>query len=73
MRSPPRSNCLVWAFWRFWTRGGYVVMRRSETSPLVPHFLWSRHLKHFWSYSPIRRHRVPWNALWFRGRVRRGK
>lgn len=72
MRWPKRSNCLVWAGWRFWTRGGYIVARRSRFSAVIPHFLWSRDLRTFWSYSPIKPRRPAWDCLWFRGWVKRG-
>lgn len=72
MDGPKRSNCLAWAWWRFWSRGGYLVTRRSHYSRVVPHFLWSRDLKTFWSYSPIKPKRPPWDFLYFRGWIKRG-
>lgn len=68
LAGPVRCNCLVWALARLWRRGGYLAVRRSRFSPVVPHVLWSRDLKTWWSYTePGARHW--WDALWFRGRV----
>ena len=71
-RGPTRSNCYFWARWQWWRRGGYLVKRRSRFSRAIPHYLWSRDLRTFWSYSPIKPKRPPWDFLWFRGRVHRG-
>lgn len=73
LRSPRRSNCLVWALaaWAKW--GGYLLVRRSHWGPW-PHFLWSADLREFWSYVPLhpRRRAMPWHIVWFRGEVREG-
>jgi len=52
LNGPRISGCWVWATWRFLTRGGYLVIRKSRWGPW-PHFMWSRKLKIFWGYSPI--------------------
>lgn len=38
------SNCLVFALWRWVTRGGYLLMRRSRWG-WWPHFLWAETLE----------------------------
>ena len=38
-----RSNCLIFALWRLWNRGGYLMMRRSRWG-WWPHFLWAESL-----------------------------
>ena len=71
-RGPRRSNCLFWALNRLVRRGGYVAFRRSRHSPLVPHFLWSRRLRVWWSYTPVAPRDglgVLSEFLWFRGHV----
>jgi hypothetical protein len=53
------------------TRGGYVLFRRGRRS-IVPHFIWSRDLRVFWSYEPLKSLHSPerWLSLFvFRGRV----
>jgi hypothetical protein len=45
------SNCLIWAFRRFFIRGGYVIFRKSHYG-WWPHFLWSPDLKTFYDYQP---------------------
>lgn len=71
------SNCLVFALWRWMTRGGYLIVRWSRYR-WVPHFLWSppgglegAQVEHFVPINPGRgRPWAVWNAGLFRGRVR---
>lgn len=37
------SNCLIFALWRWITRGGYLVIRRSHYG-WWPHIIWCEHL-----------------------------
>jgi hypothetical protein len=55
-----------------WKKGGYLVMRRSQNFRFVPHFLWSRDLKRFWSYSPISLAKLPDVFFFFKGYVKFG-
>lgn len=71
------SNCLVFALWRWMTRGGYLVVRRSRFL-WVPHFLWvppggleQAKVEHFVPIKPSSgRPWAVWRAVMFRGRVR---
>lgn len=66
---PRLSNCILYAVGRWWRRGGYVVIRKSNYGPF-PHFMWSADLLTFESFIPMR----PAHERWFppplfRGRV----
>ena len=69
-----RSNCFLFAFWLFWTRGGYWCVRRSRHITGW-HWLWSPDLKTWLHYEPLRPKRMPqaaWHKLWYHGRIKRG-
>ena len=54
MRFNPH-NCLLFVIDQFLQHpDGYVIIRRSD-SGWFPHFLFSRNLKDFWEYTPIKR------------------
>jgi hypothetical protein len=75
LAGPRRCNCLAWALHRQCQRGGYLGMRRSRHSPMLPHFMWSRDLDRWWSYVPDHpAHGViaVASAIWFSGHVRLG-
>lgn len=38
------SNCLIFAVWRWITRGGYLILRRSHHG-WWPHILWCEDLR----------------------------
>ena len=72
MHSPRFSNCFFWAIFRLATKGGYLIIRKSHYGIFLPHFLWSRNLKVFWSYSPIHpKTTIPWNFMLFRGFIKK--
>jgi hypothetical protein len=66
-----RSNCLFFAFFRWLTRGGYIVVRQSHYG-WWPHFLWSPNLIEFEEFEPVRekQNRI-FPPLVFRGYIRR--
>lgn len=37
------SNCLFYVLWKYWTCGGYIIIRKSKFYP-GPHFLWCQSL-----------------------------
>jgi len=56
-----RSNCLVFALHRWWTDGGYLILRRSHYG-WWPHVLWTRSLSEApLSYVPAKP--IPWQRL----------
>ena len=69
------SNCLFFALARWWTRGGYLVLRRSHHGPWL-HVLWCADLRDaaIEHYVPNRYARRRWawgHKLFFRGYVSR--
>lgn len=50
------SNCVLFAIGRFWTRGGYVVVRKSDYG-WWPHVLWSPDLVMFEQFHPVKHRR----------------
>lgn len=67
------SNCLIFVLYQWFTKGGYVVVRRSHWG-WFPHFIWSADLKRFQQFTPIsekRRYRL-FPPLVFRGYVHEG-
>jgi hypothetical protein len=65
------SNCIIWAFCRFFTRGGYVLCRKSHYG-WWPHFLWSPDLKTFYDYQPeVPNHHLLIPPPLYRGVVRK--
>jgi len=68
------SNCLIFALWRWVTRGGYLILRRSHHG-WWPHVLWSSHLRNaeIEHYVPRRysQHFAPFHKILFRGDVSR--
>jgi hypothetical protein len=68
-----RCNCLVYALRKWFTHGGYVVMRRSRYG-WWPHFLWSPDLLQFFAFVPVKRPHRRWlPPLWFKGSERKGR
>jgi hypothetical protein len=68
-----RSNCFVFAWWMFFTRGGYIAVRKSRHITGF-HWLWSADLKRWLHYEPIKPKKLPyviWDKLWFHGRIKR--
>lgn len=65
------SNCLIWALWMFFTRGGYLLVRKSMRS-WVPHFQWSANRLVWYEYIPraYKKDYYWWPSLLFRGRVK---
>lgn len=49
---PRYGNCLVWALWMQWTRGGLVCWRKSRYG-WWPHAMWSADGRLWWEYLPI--------------------
>lgn len=75
-RGPRRSCCPLWAFVRWWKRGGYIALRASIPAPWKPHFLWSADGRYWWGYvpnKPMRGMRAIYGSLWFAGHVKREK
>ena len=71
---PPYANCLVWAFWMQWTRGGYVCWRQSFYG-WWPHAVWSQDHLNWYEYLPLKfsGKLAWWQVLWlvlFRGEPR---
>lgn len=69
-----RSNCLFFAIYCWWRRGGYVAFRRSRHIGGL-HFLWSPDLKRWVHYGPISPQKMPYaliHKLWYRGKIKRG-
>lgn len=66
--APEYSNCLFWAVYHWWKRGGYISIRRSHQIRWLPHFLWSMDLKTWYSYVPLDA-TIPWWHLIFEGHV----
>lgn len=63
-----KSNCLIFALTRFFTRGGYFVVRKSSYG-WWPHFSWSEDLvtfEKFVPHGPCKQRVIP--PLWFTGR-----
>jgi hypothetical protein len=67
-----RSNCLVFALQRWFSKGGYFIVRKSRWG-LFPHFLWSPvapdECEQFVPINPKRRRFPP---LFFRGHIKWG-
>lgn len=73
---PRYSNCLIWAFWMQWTRGGRVCWRQSWYG-WWPHAVWSGdNGRTYYEYLPVKfsGHLKWWQVMWlvvFRGAVRK--
>jgi hypothetical protein len=69
-----KSNCFFFAFWLFWTRGGYLAFRRSRNITGI-HWLWSPDLKNWLQYSPIEPKKNFFAAMihkiWYHGHILR--
>jgi hypothetical protein len=71
-----RHNCAAFAFWLWFTRGGYLLWRRTRP-PLSfgLHWQWSQDRRRWIHFEPINRetkwHRAALAKLWFKGRLRR--
>jgi hypothetical protein len=66
-----RCNCLVWALWQWFTKGGYIAARKSHHWG-GPHFLWSLDLLKWQGFVPLKPKHGWWVLLfmwWFRGTV----
>jgi hypothetical protein len=72
LKGPKYSNCLLWAIKQWCQKGGYLIVRKSHFGP-IPHFIWSKDLKFFWSYQPIKPKWMAWNFPMFKGKVKIGK
>ena len=73
---PGRSNCFVFAWWLYLTRGGYCAIRKVRPPlPFGWHWSWSPDRRKWLHYEPISRERVWWRAavakVFYRGRIRR--
>jgi hypothetical protein len=69
-----RSNCFVFAWWLYFTRGGYCALRRSRHIAGW-HWLWSPDLKRWIHYEPNHSKPMPyaiWHKVWYHGKVKRG-
>lgn len=66
-----RSNCLFFALYMLWTRGGYLAMRKSPYY-WGPHFLWSPDLRRWLHYAPDDTRNPLIRKFLFEGRIRRG-
>lgn len=65
------SNCILFSLWRYFTRGGYILIHKSEHG-WWPHLQWSKDLNVIEDYQPLypnERLRCP--PPLFRGYVRR--
>lgn len=66
-------KCLFFAINKFLKEGGYLVIRRSKFSRLLPHFLWMKDdesaLEHFQPDSPRKMWLCP---LWPKGQIIKG-
>jgi len=63
----------LFVIWRWWSEGGYVVIRHSDWG-WWPHFLWSPDLQTFEQFVPVvpnHKKRIP--PLWFRGYIKTSK
>lgn len=64
---------MVWAIYRWLTRGGYCAWRWSQHGR-VPHFMWSSTRQYWWGYYPDKTFHVTlwtcWLVALFRGTVR---
>lgn len=76
------SNCLVFALGAWFSRGGYLLVRRSRHG-WWPHFLWlpglDRKPQQFradlpksWRTLPLPLRVLPLHILWFRGEIIEG-
>lgn len=66
-----RSNCLIWALGQWMREGGYIAIRKSHWGP-APHFLWSKDLRKWEGFVPVKPKRglvVLLDKLWFLGTV----
>lgn len=72
------GNCLFYALWKWFTRGGYLIIRCGRVLKGVPHFAWASknslddhsQIRHFAPVEPTKKPYAIWKALWFRGRVK---
>jgi len=68
------GNCLFFGLWRWMTRGGYLILRRSHHG-WWPHVLWCEHLRdaEIEHYVPKRysSHFAASHKLFFRGYISR--
>lgn len=67
-----KSNCFFVALWLWFTRGGYLILRKAHTGP-YPHFLWAKELPegmkviHYTTTEPEKSMR----SVVFKGKLRR--
>jgi len=68
-KNPSRNNCLWFALHRFFTKGGYLLVRKSRHG-WWPHFLWSSNLDHFEEWQPEKSSNdLAFPPFWFKGVV----
>jgi len=71
LKTPKRSNCLVWALATKHLLGGKLKWRPSHNYPGL-HFYLEFSNGEAWGYSPDRAYwPIPWNIFWFRGHLKR--
>jgi hypothetical protein len=71
--APHHGNCFF-VIVRQWRAGGFFVITRSKSSPLIPHVMWTPHLPgdtQIVHFQPVNRQwgwRKFFHKFWFRGR-----
>lgn len=65
-------NCFDYALWQWFTRGGYLVVRKSRHG-WWPHFSYSPDLETFEDYGPTVKYNRWLPPLKFKGVIRRWK
>jgi hypothetical protein len=63
------ADCLIWVLWTRLRLGGRIRVRMSSRPP-IPRFYWLADGQE-WAYLPRFPKRSGWNALIYRGTVRR--
>ena len=71
----PRYGCCpVWAFARWWKKGGYIAIRQSIPAPWKPHFTHSTNGRYWWGYIPKKQRTglvAVLDSLYFEGYIKR--
>lgn len=66
-----RNNCLLFALYKWFKFGGYVITRKSNFG-WWPHFIWSKDLITFEEYIPSEHQEgLKFPPLYFKGYIRR--
>lgn len=65
---PAKANCLFWAWALQLLYGGQTKFMWSHNGPW-PHWIWIAPDGQKWSYEPVAPHKVPYDYVWFFGKV----